>query len=64
MYDELQAIVMRLLAKGVDLSKSDIPRISVREGAPNDDVVDLVKCHEAILRLAAREGVITNDKAK
>ena len=64
MYDELQAIVMRLLAKGVDLSKSDIPRITVREGAPNDDVVDLVKCREAILRLAAREGLITNDKTK
>lgn len=57
-YDETQAIVMRLLAKGVDLSKSDIPCINVREGAPNDDVVDLVKCHEAILRLAAREGAV------
>jgi hypothetical protein len=65
LYSELQAMVVRLLARGVDLSKSDIPRINVREGAANDEVVDLVKCHEAIVRLAAREGVVpTNDRGR
>ncbi|MFO0829183.1 MAG: hypothetical protein U0572_13670 [Phycisphaerales bacterium] len=56
-YNADQAIVLQMLSKEIDLSKSDIPRVIVREFDANTFAIDLAKAHEAIQRAAASNGI-------